>query len=73
VLYQDKLAEASLPNKLFDFMAAGIPFIDDNRSIVASQLVQDEQCGLILGGNDTESIASELKCFIKRILRSYVL
>lgn len=60
VLYQGGLAEASLPNKMFDFMAAGIPFVINKNSIYASKMTQNEGCGIAVDGSDAESIASGL-------------
>jgi glycosyltransferase involved in cell wall biosynthesis len=60
VLYQDELAGASLPNKLFDFMAAGIPFVVNKRSIFASELAEREGCGIAVDGGDPKAIAAGL-------------
>lgn len=46
----------SLPNKVFEYMVAGIPFITNNLP-EASRIAREENCGFIIDDSSPESIA----------------
>lgn len=60
ILYQDALAIASLPNKAFDYMALGIPFVANSSSIHVEKLVSETGCGLMVDGEDPFQVAESL-------------
>lgn len=57
LLYQPGLAEASLPNRLFEYMAAGLPIIAPTYSTQIKALLDQEQCGLTVESDNPGSIA----------------
>lgn len=49
----------TLPNKAFEYMAAGIPIIS-NKLPEVKNLIQENNCGYVINDKDPETIASEL-------------
>ena len=60
ITYNRLLGTASLPNKLFEFMAAGLPIIAPTYAREIRPIVEAEQCGLLVDCEDPEEIARAL-------------
>jgi len=58
IAYSRKLGEKSLPNKLFEFMAAGVPVIAPIYSTEIARIVNAERCGILVDCERPEEIAS---------------
>ncbi len=54
---KNRSKELTLPNKVFEYMAAGIPFIT-NKLPEASSIVEQHNCGYIIEDSNPECIAS---------------
>jgi glycosyltransferase involved in cell wall biosynthesis len=54
---KNRSKELTLPNKVFEYMAAGIPFIT-NKLPEASSIVEQHNCGYIIDDSNPECIAS---------------
>lgn len=54
---KNRSKELTLPNKVFEYMAAGIPFIT-NKLPEASSIVEQHNCGYVIDDNNPECIAS---------------
>jgi len=49
----------SLPNKIFEYMVANVPFITNNLP-EASKIAKEENCGFIINDSSSEKIAEEI-------------
>ncbi|MGH9683307.1 MAG: glycosyltransferase family 4 protein [Candidatus Acidiferrales bacterium] len=54
----------SLPIKIFEYMAAGLPVIASDFPILR-QIIEDANCGLLVNPNDTRAIAEAIKWIIE--------
>lgn len=50
----------TIPNKLFDYMAAGLAVVSSN-AVPARRIVEETQCGLVFDWQNSESLASALE------------
>jgi glycosyltransferase involved in cell wall biosynthesis len=57
ISYGRKLGIGSLPNRLFEFMAAGLVIMAPSYAAEIASIVRSEQCGLLLDFEKPESIA----------------
>jgi glycosyltransferase involved in cell wall biosynthesis len=58
-LAKNRSKELTLPNKVFEYMAAEIPFIT-NKLPEASRIVNQHQCGYVIDDHNPKMIASEI-------------
>jgi len=58
----------TIPNKLFDYMAAGIPVLTSDAK-PAARVVRDAGCGLVFKSGDADSFALEAAKFIDKETR----
>lgn len=56
----------TLPNKVFEYMNAGIPFIT-NRLPEASKIAKDENCGYVINDSSPEKIGQQINHIVKNI------
>jgi len=56
----NKNYEYSLPNKVFDYMQAGIPILVSNRKVV-SKLVSDNDIGVVVDSHEPKVLAEKVK------------
>ena len=56
----NKSKRLTLPNKVFEYMAAGIPVLT-NHLPEASSIIKEEKCGFIIDDETPEIIASQIK------------
>jgi glycosyltransferase involved in cell wall biosynthesis len=59
----NKSKRLSLPNKAFEYMAAGIPFIT-NSLPEASRIVKEKDCGIVLDKDSPKDIAAAINSLI---------
>ncbi len=57
IAYGRKLGVDSLPNKLFEFMAIGLPIIAPNYSFEIARIMKKEKCGLIVDFENPKEVA----------------
>jgi glycosyltransferase involved in cell wall biosynthesis len=66
----NKSKELTLPNKIFDYMAGGIPFVTNNLP-EGSHIAKKHNCGFVIEDNDSKNIAFSineiLKCDYKKL------
>lgn len=55
----------ALPNKVFEYMVAEIPFVTNNMP-EASKIAKEENCGFIIDDSSPEKIASAINAIFKR-------
>ncbi len=60
IAYGKGLGTDSLPNRLFEYMAAGIPIIAPEYSIEISRIIKNERCGFLVDFENPESIAGAI-------------
>jgi glycosyltransferase involved in cell wall biosynthesis len=60
IAYGRDLGVDSLPNRLFEYMAAGIPVIAPTYAVDIARIVEGEQCGLLADFEDPASIADAI-------------
>lgn len=60
IAYGKSLGVDSLPNRLFEYMAAGLPIIAPSYSREIARIVDAEKCGLLIDCEDPEEIAGAL-------------
>jgi glycosyltransferase involved in cell wall biosynthesis len=60
--------QLTLPNKVFEYMAAGIPFIT-NKLPEASKIAIEENCGYIIDDSTPEVIAKEINSIMRNLDR----
>lgn len=65
VAYQGGLAEKSLPNRVFEYMAAGIPAIVPIASRGMRSLVEEEGCGLAVDATSPQALAGALRLLLE--------
>ncbi len=51
--------EDCMPNKLFEYMAAGLPVVISN-TMNCSRIILENQCGLVVNPRDTDAIAAAI-------------
>jgi glycosyltransferase involved in cell wall biosynthesis len=56
----------TLPNKVFEYMNAGIPFIT-NQLPEASKIAKDEDCGYVINDSTPEKIGKQINQIVKNI------
>jgi glycosyltransferase involved in cell wall biosynthesis len=56
--------ELTLPNKVFEYMAAGIPFITNNLP-EGSKIANEENCGYVIDDDSALSISKSLNALVK--------
>ena len=54
----------ALPNKLFEYMAAGLPVIASNFPLWR-KIIEDNKCGILVNPKDTRSIANAIRYIIE--------
>ncbi len=64
IAYGRDLGVDSLPNRLFEFMAAGLPVIVPEYSVEIVKIVNKYNCGLTIDMEDPSSLANAMKYFI---------
>jgi glycosyltransferase involved in cell wall biosynthesis len=57
IAYGRKLGIDSLPNKLFEYMAAGLPVIAPSYSPEICRIIESEQCGITVDFEDPAAVA----------------
>jgi glycosyltransferase involved in cell wall biosynthesis len=62
--YSGNLASASLPNRLFESMAAGVPIICPQQSPYMVRIITDAQCGSTYDNSDSLSLVSAVNLSI---------
>lgn len=60
IAYGRRLGTESLPNKLFEYMAAGVPIIAPSYSPEIRQIVETEKCGLLVDFENPEAVADAI-------------
>lgn len=55
----------TIPNKLFDYMASGLPILTSN-AIPAKRIVNEEQCGAVYVDDDKKSFSDALSHLVSR-------
>lgn len=65
----NKSKDLTLPNKVFEYMNAGIPYVTNNRP-ESSRIVKENNCGFIFNDQTPELIAEQFKVIIKKDLTS---
>ena len=65
----NKSKDLTLPNKVFEYMNAGIPYVTNNRT-ESSRIIKENNCGFIFNDQTPELIAKQFKVIIKKDLRS---
>lgn len=60
IAYGRGLGAESLPNRLFEYMALGLPVIAPTYSIEIAKILREEACGLLADFEDPDSIAQAL-------------
>jgi glycosyltransferase involved in cell wall biosynthesis len=60
IAYNRILGAASLPNRLFEYMAAGLPVIAPSYSQEIVKIVNEEKCGLLIDFENPQSLADAL-------------
>lgn len=66
----NKSKELTLPNKVFEYMNAGIPYITNNRP-EASKIITENNCGFIFDDQTPELIGKQFNEVINENLMSY--
>tara|TARA_B110001452_G_scaffold75636_1_gene61381 strand:+ start:1326 stop:2486 length:1161 start_codon:yes stop_codon:yes gene_type:complete len=66
----NKSKELTLPNKVFEYMNAGIPYVTNNRP-EASKIISENNCGFIFDDQTPELIGQQFNEVIKEDLKSY--
>jgi glycosyltransferase involved in cell wall biosynthesis len=56
--------EEAIPNKLFEYLGAGLPVIVSN-TLQASAIVREHDCGLIVDPEDVEQIAAAIQYMVE--------
>lgn len=64
IAYGKDLGIDSLPNRLFEYMAAGIPVIVPEYAVEIVKIVKDEQCGLVIDMEDGNALANAITYLI---------
>jgi glycosyltransferase involved in cell wall biosynthesis len=62
---KNRSKELTLPNKVFEYMAAEIPFIT-NKLPEASRIVEQHQCGYVIDDNNPKAIAEAVNDIFKQ-------
>lgn len=60
IAYGRDLGQDSLPNRVFEYMAAGIPIIAPCYSTAIAKIIDTEACGLLADFEDPSSIAAAI-------------
>ena len=60
IAYGRGLGVDSLPNRLFEYMAAGLPVIAPTYAVEIARIVEAEQCGVLVDSEDPASIANAM-------------
>jgi glycosyltransferase involved in cell wall biosynthesis len=60
VAYDRVWGVRSLPNKLFEYMAAGLPIIAPDYAREIAPIIRQEQCGLLVDTEDPQAIADAI-------------
>lgn len=64
IAYDRRLGIDSLPNRIFEYMALGIPVLAPSYSREIAKIVQEEACGLTVDFEDASAIAKALVALI---------
>jgi glycosyltransferase involved in cell wall biosynthesis len=57
--YRSRFTDTTLPNKLFDYMAAGIPVLASDAEPL-KRIINETRCGVVFGSADEKSMAEAL-------------
>lgn len=60
IAYDRNLGVDSLPNRIFEYMALGIPIIAPEYSVEIAQIIKTEKCGILADFEDLNSIATAI-------------
>lgn len=60
IAYGRGLGTDSLPNRLFEYMAAGLPIVAPTYSLEIARIIEAEGCGLLADFEDPQSIAEAI-------------
>jgi glycosyltransferase involved in cell wall biosynthesis len=58
--YGRRLGVGSLPNRLFEYMAAGLAVIAPGYAVEIKNIVESEQCGMLVDFEDPEAVAEAM-------------
>lgn len=61
ITYNRAIGTASLPNKLFEFMAAGLPIIAPSYAREIRPIIERENCGLLVDCEEPSAVAGALE------------
>ena len=61
ISYGRDLGIDSLPNRLFEYMAAGIPVLAPDYAIEISKIVEAEKCGVLTDTENPQALAEVIK------------
>jgi glycosyltransferase involved in cell wall biosynthesis len=67
---ENKSKELTLPNKVFEYMNAGIPYVTNNRP-EASKIITENNCGFIFDDQTPELIGQQFNEVINENLKSF--
>jgi glycosyltransferase involved in cell wall biosynthesis len=70
IAYARTFGVKSLPNKLFEYMAAGLPIIAPTYSEEIAPILQSERCGLLADMENPQSIASAILVLLRDPVRA---
>jgi glycosyltransferase involved in cell wall biosynthesis len=60
IMYDRRLGKASLPNRLFEYMAAGLPILAPSYSDEIVPILNSENCGLAVDCEEPEDVAQAI-------------
>ena len=60
IAYDRALGAESLPNRLFEYMAVGLPIIAPIYSDAIAEIINQEACGLLVDSEDPEALAGAI-------------
>jgi len=61
VAYDRRIGRVSLPNRLFEYMAAGIPVVAPNYAVAMAEIVESCNCGLLVDMEDPAAVADAIR------------
>jgi glycosyltransferase involved in cell wall biosynthesis len=64
IAYGRELGSDSLPNKLFEYMAAGLPIIAPSYATEIRHIIEGEKCGLLVDFEDPQSVSHAMLWFL---------